>query len=129
MNDTDDEITPRGPAAVVASLNSLDVAAESDTGWSVDVHEPTVMPLIAVRGHLHRIGVSEETAPVATLKITHGSDNTVDDPEPLAEAGRKVAVEHRRTYGPLVSQGKTAEVARGWTLHTRPPGNRLRAGA
>jgi hypothetical protein len=37
---------------------SVDVPAELDAEWSVDVRKSTVVPPIAIRGHLRRIGVA-----------------------------------------------------------------------
>ncbi|MCE6999973.1 ATP-binding protein [Saccharothrix sp. S26] len=160
---------------------SVDVPAELDAEWSVDVRKSAVVPPIAVRGHLRRIGVAacrlaeetlrhrgrvtartrgadfvyawnvsrdngqltcrinrdhplvrqvlrggadssadaralvrllEETVPVAALRVMHQSD-TIDDPEPFAEAAADEVVEvARRIYGALVSQDKTPGEAR-----------------
>ena len=168
---------------------SVDVPAELDAEWNVDVRKSTVVPPIAVRGHLRRIGVAacrlaeetlrhrgritartrgadfvyawtmtrdngqltcrvnrdhplvrqvlrggadssadaralvrllEETVPVAALRIMHESD-TVDDPEPFAEAAPEEVVEvARRIYGALLSQDKTPGEARGRIRHMWP---------
>lgn len=160
---------------------SVDVPAELDAEWSVDVRKSAVVPPIAIRSHLRRIGTAasrlaeetlrhrgrvtartrgadfvyawdvirhngqlacrinrdhplvrqmlrggveanadaralvrllEETVPVAALRIMHQSD-TIDDPEPFADAAPEEVVEvAHRIYGALVSQNKTPGEAR-----------------
>lgn len=160
---------------------SVDVPAELDAEWSVDVRKSAVVPPIAVRDHLRRIGMAacrraeetlrhrgritarsrgadfvyawnvtrengqltcrinrdhplvrqvlrggadggvdaralirllEETVPVAALRIMHQSD-TVDDPEPFAQAAPDDVVEVANSvFGALISQGKTPGEAR-----------------
>jgi hypothetical protein len=69
----------------------------------------------------------EETAHVAALRIMHESD-TVDDPEPFAEAASEEVVEvARRIYGALISQDKTPGEARSRILQMWPFEHRLRA--
>ncbi|GGM82356.1 hypothetical protein GCM10012275_61200 [Longimycelium tulufanense] len=44
MNNIDHEIANSDPAGTIASLSSLDVPAELDADWNVDIREPTVVP-------------------------------------------------------------------------------------
>jgi hypothetical protein len=68
MNDIDYEIANPDPTGTIASLSSLDVPSELDADWNVDVREPTVVPPIAVRGHLRRIGVAACRLAPGTLR-------------------------------------------------------------
>lgn len=64
MNNVDYEIVNPDPAGTTASLSSLNVPADLDAEWNVDVREP----LIAVRGHLRRIGVAAYRLAKETLR-------------------------------------------------------------
>lgn len=68
MNNIDYEIANPDPAGTSASLSSLDVPAELDADWNVDIREPTVVPPIPVRGHLRRIGVAAYRLARGTLR-------------------------------------------------------------
>jgi hypothetical protein len=68
MNNIDYEIVNPDPASPIASLSSLDVPAELDADWNVEVREPTVVPPIPVRGHLRGIGVAACRLAQGTLR-------------------------------------------------------------
>lgn len=68
MNDIGYGIANPDPTGTTASLSSLDVPSELNADWNVDVREPTVVPPIAVRGHLRRIGVAASRLASGTFR-------------------------------------------------------------
>jgi hypothetical protein len=160
---------------------AVDIPAELDSEWSIDVRKSSAIPPLAARTHLQRIGAAarnaaaavqaqrgrvtarqrgadfvytwsvhrtrgqvtcrvnrqhplvrqvlrggteesadaaaliqllEETVPIAALRVMHQAE-TIDDPEPFAEAGDKEAVSvAERIFAALLTQNYTPAEAR-----------------